>query len=125
MLLQQRARTKYHSGGLWTNTCCSHPRTGESVEDAAHRRLKEEMGFDCELNHAFTFIYKAALDHELTENELDHVFIGYYDGEMHPDANEVESFKWMNPDELKSDLEQNPENYTVWFKKAISKVLDR
>lgn len=125
MLLQQRARAKYHSGGLWTNTCCSHPRTGESVKDAAHRRLQEEMGFDCELNHAFTFIYKAALDHELTENELDHVFIGYYDGEMHPDANEVESFKWMNPDELKSDLEQNPENYTVWFKKAISKVLDR
>ncbi len=125
MLLQQRARKKYHSGGLWTNTCCSHPRKGESVESAAHRRLQEEMGFDCDLNHAFQFLYKATLDHNLTENELDHVFIGFYDGEIHTDGNEVESFKWLNLDELKTDLKQNPENYTVWFKKAVAKVLKK
>ena len=125
MLLQQRAHGKYHSGGLWTNTCCSHPRKGETTEEAAHRRLQEEMGFDCGLKHAFKFIYKAKLDHNLTENELDHVFIGYYNGEIHPDDTEVESFKWMDIDELKTDLEQNPNNYTVWFKKVVAKVIDR
>lgn len=124
MLLQQRAHNKYHSGGLWTNTCCSHPRQGESVDEAAHRRLEEEMGFDCDLNHAFHFIYNARLDNELTENELDHVFIGYYDGVVNPDKNEVESFKWMNLEKLTEDMDKNPQNYTVWFKIAINKVFE-
>lgn len=123
MLLQQRADSKYHSGGLWTNACCSHPRKGESLEQATHRRLSEELGFDCPLKPAFTFIYKAELDKGLTEHELDHVFIGTYDGAIQPNPDEVKSVKWMLPDELQRDLKTNPNNYTVWFKIAFERVL--
>ena len=119
MLLQQRALSKYHSGGLWTNTCCSHPRQGETTEEAAHRRLQEEMGFDCELQLHQTFIYKAPFENGLTEHELDHVMIGYYDEEPIINPEEVESWKWMKIEDVKTDMIQNPDIYTVWFKKIF------
>jgi len=123
LLLQKRASSKYHSGGLWTNTCCSHPREGESPIDAAHRRLMEEMGFDCSLNKAFDFIYKRALDNDLTEHELDHVFIGNFDGvpEMNPE--EVEDYKYIGIEELIVDIEKSPQNYTEWFKICLAEVI--
>lgn len=116
LLLQQRAKSKYHSGGLWTNTCCSHPRSGEENIDAAHRRLMEEMGFDCELEKLTDFIYRAQLDHGLTEHEFDHVFVGRWQGV--PDINpvEVESYKWMDIDAVEQDIADNPDRYTEWFK---------
>jgi isopentenyl-diphosphate delta-isomerase len=121
MLLQQRARSKYHSGGLWTNTCCSHPRPGETVEHAAHRRLKEEMGFDCNLKEIAHFIYKAQLDHDLTEHEFDHVFVGRYDEDVNSNQDEVEDVSWVRPDDLKKDIDIHPERYTEWFKIAFKK----
>ncbi len=122
-LLQKRAKIKYHSGGLWSNACCSHPRPGENLEDAVHRRLKEEMGFDCDLQKVFHFVYKTNLDNNLTEHEFDHVFIGHYDGGVEINPNEVEDFKWINIDALKESMEKHPENYTEWFKIAFSEVL--
>lgn len=124
MLLQKRARNKYHSGGLWSNACCSHPRPGESLEEAVHRRLKEEMGFDCDLRKVFHFMYKADLNNGFTEYELDHVFIGKYDGEVKPNPNEVEDWKWVNVADLKDDMERNPDKYTVWFKIALKRIID-
>ena len=123
MLLQKRAKSKYHSGGLWSNACCSHPRPGENLEQATHRRLKEEMGLVCDLQKAFHFVYKTNLDNNLTEYEFDHVFIGEYDGEVKINQNEAEDFKWVSIDALKEDVEKTPENYTVWFKTALSEVL--
>jgi isopentenyl-diphosphate delta-isomerase len=123
MLLQKRARHKYHSGGLWTNACCSHPRPGEPVEQAASRRLKEEMGFDCALKKAFHFIYKAELDRSVIEHEFDHVFVGKYDGEIRPDPNEVVDYRWLGIDTLKEDVALAPENYTVWFKLVLPRAL--
>jgi len=125
MLLQQRAKTKYHSGGLWTNACCSHPRPGEAVEAAAHRRLKEEMGFDCHLKEKFSFVYEVKLDHGLTEHEFDHVLIGKYDGTVKPNPEEASGFKWIEVGELRKDVAANPRNYTEWFKIALNKVLER
>jgi isopentenyl-diphosphate delta-isomerase len=122
MLLQKRAPQKYHSGGLWTNACCSHPRPGETVEQGAVRRLNEEMGFVCELKKAFHFIYKAALDGGLIEHEFDHVFIGSYNGEIHPHANEVADYRWLNVQDLERELEHFPERYTVWFKIAFEQT---
>lgn len=124
MLLQQRASCKYHSGELWTNACCSHPRLGETIQQAAHRRLMEEMGFDCDLTKAFHFIYKAKLDNGLTEHEFDHVFIGKYDGEVNLNPNEAKAFKWVTIDSLKEDIKKHPEDYTVWFKIAFNKILE-
>jgi isopentenyl-diphosphate delta-isomerase len=119
LLLQQRALEKYHSGGLWTNTCCSHPKPGETIEQAAHRRLKEEMGFDCELFLHQTFLYKAPFDNGLTEHELDHVLLGYYNSEPDYNLNEVKSTKWINLEMLKKDMEIHPEQFTVWFKMIV------
>lgn len=116
LLLQQRALTKYHSAGLWTNTCCSHPRIGETIEQAAHRRLIEEMGFDCELSTKTSFIYKAAFENGLTEHEFDHVLVGSFNGEINFNPTEVKNFKWINLEELQIDLFQNNQNYTAWFK---------
>lgn len=116
LLLQKRAPGKYHSGGLWTNTCCSHPTREEDMLAAAHRRLKEEMGFDCGLDFAFKFLYKAPLDHGLIEHELDHVFTGQYDGPVYPDPLEAFEFRWVSLDVIKEDIHQNPDTYTVWFK---------
>lgn len=125
MLLQQRACDKYHSGCLWTNATCSHPRPGEDVEQAAHRRLQEEMGFDCDLTKEFSFVYKAEFDHGLTEHEFDHVFIGKYDGLVHPNSDEAEDYRWIDLEMLKKDMQQQPEKYTVWFKIAFEKVMER
>jgi len=121
-LLQKRAKEKYHCGGLWTNTCCSHPRPGEAVEEAAHRKLKQEMGFDCDLKRVFSFIYNAPFDNGLTEHELDHVLIGKWDGEPEMNPEEVEEFKWISPEELKKDVLEHPEKYTPWFKIVLKRV---
>jgi len=122
MLLQQRADSKYHSGGMWTNACCSHPRLNEDVEQAAHRRLQEEMGFDCALKKLFDFIYFARLDQNLIEHEFDHVFSGTYDGKIYLNPSEAKDYKWINIDSLKSDIKKNPQQYTVWFKIAFNKL---
>ncbi len=122
MLLQQRAISKYHSGGLWTNTCCSHPYPGEKTDAAAARRLQEEMGFSTPLTKAFDFIYQAAFDNGLTEYEYDHVFIGEYNGDVFPVKEEVESYCYKSFEEIKSDLQQTPWMYTEWFKIALPKL---
>lgn len=116
LLLQKRSLKKYHSPGLWTNTCCSHPKYGEELGEAIHRRLREEMGFTCELKEIFSFIYKIELEKDLFENEYDHVFIGRYDGEVIANEDEVDDFKWVNINEIKNDILENPELYTYWFK---------
>ncbi|MCF8429362.1 MAG: isopentenyl-diphosphate Delta-isomerase [Bacteroidia bacterium] len=115
LLLQQRALTKYHSAGLWTNTCCSHPRAGETIEQAAHRRLMEEMGFDCEVTTKTSFIYKATFENGLTEHEFDHILVGNFNGEIDINSEEVASYKWVSINWLKNDMQQNPQNYTAWF----------
>ena len=115
LLLQQRALTKYHSAGLWTNTCCSHPRVGETIEQAAHRRLMEEMGFDCELSTKTSFIYKAAFENGLTEHEFDHILVGNYNGAININNQEVASYKWVSIAWLQNDMVQNPQDYTAWF----------
>jgi isopentenyl-diphosphate delta-isomerase len=125
LLLQRRALSKYHSGGLWTNTCCSHPRPGEAVLDAAHRRLREEMGFDCSLEPAFTFVYHAPFAHGLTEHELDHVLIGSFDGTPQADPAEVAEWAWIAPGELGADLARRPERYTAWFPLAMAELRRR
>ncbi len=116
VMLQQRAHHKYHSPLLWTNTCCSHQRSGETNIEAGKRRLYEEMGFETELKELFHFIYKAPFDNGLTEHELDHVMIGSFNGEPNINTEEVESWKWMKIEDIKSDMIQNSDNYTVWFK---------
>jgi len=116
MLLQQRALDKYHSPGLWTNTCCSHQREGESNVGAGKRRLEEEMGFSCELEEMFWFIYKAGFDNGLTEHELDHVMKGHYDQDPVINEDEVASFRWMLPEAVRRDIAEHPELYTEWFK---------
>jgi len=119
MLLQRRALKKYHSGGLWTNTCCSHPYPDETPGHAAKRRMKEELGFETSVHPAFSFIYKAALDNELTEYEFDHVLIGEYDGQVFPNKDEVVDYCYMNMDELRENMVNHPDNYTEWFKIAL------
>ena len=116
LMLQQRAAEKYHSPLLWTNACCSHQRDGETSLEAGKRRLQEEMGFVCDLEEIFSFVYKAPFENGLTEHELDHVMIGTYNGEPKINKEEVASFKWMPLEEVKLDIEQNPELYTAWFK---------
>ena len=116
LLLQQRALSKYHSPGLWTNTCCSHPRDGETLEEATSRRLMEEMGIACALHEVYTFIYKAYVGEGLTEHEFDHVFIGQSDDLPNINCDEVEAWKYMSLDDLKADIEHHPEHYTEWFK---------
>lgn len=125
LLLQQRALDKYHSPGLWTNTCCSHQRDGETNLQAGRRRLQEEMGFSCELKEMFSFVYKAPFDNGLTEHELDHVMIGYYDEDPIINPKEVGSFKWMPLQEVKSDMDSNPERYTAWFKIIFNEYYQR
>lgn len=116
IMLQQRAKQKYHSPLLWTNTCCSHQREGETNLQAGTRRLFEEMGFSTELKELFHFIYKAPFDNGLTEHELDHVMIGYFNDEPKINAEEVESWKWMGIEDVKNDMKMNPHEYTIWFK---------
>ena len=116
IMLQQRAHHKYHSPLLWTNTCCSHQREGETNIQAGSRRLFEEMGFETGLKELFHFIYKAPFDNGLTEHELDHVMIGYYEDEPKINSEEVENWKWMCIEHVRSDMQLHPEIYTVWFK---------
>lgn len=116
IMLQQRAHHKYHSPLLWTNTCCSHQREGETNIQAGSRRLFEEMGFNTELKELFHFIYKAPFDNGLTEHELDHVMVGYYNDAPHINTEEVEDWKWMPIEAVKSDIQNNPDLYTIWFK---------
>jgi len=116
LLLQKRAAGKYHSAGLWSNTCCSHPRPQEALEDAARRRLREEMGIDTPVEHRFSFLYKATFDNGLMEHELDHVFFGRWTGPARPHPEEAEDWKYMILDELARDLFQRPECYTVWLR---------
>jgi isopentenyl-diphosphate delta-isomerase len=122
MLLQKRAMDKYHSPGLWTNTCCSHPRPGELVKDAANRRLAEEMGIAADIEHAFHFIYEAKLDQGLVEHELDHVYIGTYDGIINPNEQEVSDYLYINMEVLKNKIMSTPDDFTAWFKIAFPKV---
>ena len=124
LLLQQRAFDKYHSGGLWTNTCCSHPYLGELVVDAAHRRLREEMGMDCELTELFQFTYRHEFENGLTEHEFDHVFIGISDQEPQPNPAEVAAVKYMDTDELMLELAGQPDRYTAWFKLCLDRVVE-
>lgn len=116
LMLQQRALSKYHSPGLWTNTCCSHQRFGESNIEAGKRRLMEEMGFSVDLEEITSFIYKAPFDNGLTEHELDHILVGYFNDEPKPNPDEVGDWKWMSIEGVKQDLLDNPQNYTAWFK---------
>jgi isopentenyl-diphosphate delta-isomerase len=124
LMLQKRADAKYHSGGLWSNTCCSHPFPGESSAAAAHRRLMEEMGFSTDLIECFSFIYKEKLDNDLTEHEYDHVFIGRTENAPSPNPQEVQDWKWMNMDELKQELDNNSPAYTVWLRIVFERVYE-
>lgn len=120
ILLQQRSLNKYHSGGLWTNTCCSHPRFNESLAEAGSRRLQEEMGILCPVKPHFHFIYRVQLDSGLIENELDYVLFGSYDGVISPNPDEVMDYKWMDWNDLKEDITTHPERYTSWLQILIS-----
>lgn len=116
LMLQQRAGHKYHSPLLWTNTCCSHQRDGETNLEAGKRRLFEEMGFNTDLKEVFSFVYKAPFDNGLTEHELDHVMVGYYENEPKINKHEVEAYRWMALEDVRTDIEKNPHIYTAWFK---------
>lgn len=123
MMLQRRALNKYHSGGLWTNTCCSHPNAGENLNDAVHRRLQQEMGFDCDVKEIKSFLYHAELDHELIEHELDHIFIGFYDKEPNINKEEVDDWKWTSYEDVVKELKHAPEKFTYWFKIAMLEII--
>lgn len=123
VLLQQRNKNKYHSGGLWSNTCCSHPRPGESISDAANRRLREEMGMEADLLHAFSFVYKSDLDNELTEYELDHVFLGETNSLPKMNIEEVEDYRYVSIEHLQEDIKNNPDHYTEWLKICFDNLL--
>lgn len=125
LLLQQRAHSKYHSGGLWTNTCCSHPRAGETVLEASNRRLMEEMGIKAEMEPQFHFVYRAELDNELTEHELDHVVFGAFNGEPNINPEEVAAWKYVSMNEIDADMKANPEKYTAWFQIVFDEVHNR
>ena len=122
MLLQQRALKKYHGAGLWTNTCCSHPYPAEAIEDAAARRLQEEMGFSTPLHKVFEFTYRADVENNLIEHEYDHVFVGEYEGEINTNDDEVAAFRYQNIEEIKDELSRNPEKFTTWFRIAFPRI---
>ncbi|MUP46375.1 isopentenyl-diphosphate Delta-isomerase [Gramella sp. BOM4] len=121
LMIQQRALSKYHSPGLWTNTCCSHQREGESNIEAGKRRLMEEMGFTTDLKDTISFIYKAPFDNGLTEHEFDHILVGNFEGEPNLNPDEVAAWKWVDMEELKADMKKNPQIYTEWFKIIFDK----
>ena len=125
LLLQRRARSKYHSGGLWSNTCCSHPRPGEPLLDSAHRRLRDEMGFDCPLEAVFGFVYHAQLDGGLVEHEFDHVLVGRFQGTPVPNTREVEDWQWESLPAIRSRFAENPLQFSVWFKAGLDGLLAR
>lgn len=123
VLIHKRAIDKYHCGGLWSNACCSHPRINESPKEAALRRMQEEMGFTTPIHYIGKFIYKTEFENGLIENELDHLFIGKYNGVPSPNPEEVEAFKYIEVDQLKADIKISPELYTFWFKKIVENYL--
>ncbi|UTV41915.1 isopentenyl-diphosphate Delta-isomerase (plasmid) [Ensifer adhaerens] len=116
LMLQRRALEKYHSGGLWTNCCCGHPRPGEETEAAARRRLREEMGIDCELYWTTSFIYRSSVSNGLIEHEFDHVFVGTFNGEPHPTPKEAADWKWVEKTDLLNWISKTPDDFTVWFR---------
>jgi len=121
LMLQRRSLVKYHSPGLWTNTCCSHQREGESNIESGKRRLNEEMGFTTELTEKTSFIYKAEFDNGLIEHEFDHILVGYFDNSPKINTKEVDSWKWMSMESVQDDINESPENYTAWFKIIFKK----
>jgi isopentenyl-diphosphate Delta-isomerase len=123
LLIQRRAEGKYHSGGLWANTCCSHPRPGENIDDAAVRRLREEMGLSAPLQKLFGFVYLAPVGNDLFEYEYDHVFSGKSDNDPQPHADEVMEWKWVAPDAISADMDVNPDNYAIWFQLIFKEVI--
>jgi isopentenyl-diphosphate delta-isomerase len=123
LLLQQRAPGKYHSAGLWTNTCCSHPRQGETLDAAAHRRLQEEMGIDASLEHRFSFIYRAHFENGLQEHEFDHVFFGRFDGVPDPDLDEVSAWRYVRVNELDDEIRMYPDRFTVWLRDCWPRIM--
>jgi isopentenyl-diphosphate Delta-isomerase len=123
LLLQRRSLGKYHSAGLWTNTCCSHPRPHERVTQAAARRLREELGIECHLERAFSFLYRAEVTGGLIEHEFDHVFIGRFEGEPRPDPAEVAATRWVSPAELQRELSSDPTAFTPWLHLCLERVL--
>lgn len=124
LLLQQRASEKYHCGGLWTNTCCSHPRPEEETAAAAKRRLQEELGFTTPLRKVFDFVYKAPFSNGLTEYEFDHVFFGEYEGDLRPDPKEVAAVRYLNVRTIQHMMEEEPSQFTPWFHIAFPKMID-
>lgn len=124
LLLQRRALEKYHSAGLWTNACCSHQFPGETTAAAAHRRLQEEMGFDCELHEIFAFTYKSEFDNGLTEHEFDHVLLGVYNGNISPNAAEVCDYRYLPTRQILELIKNEPDTFTIWFHKALPMVLE-
>ncbi|WP_048331315.1 isopentenyl-diphosphate Delta-isomerase [Bizionia psychrotolerans] len=124
LMIQQRAKHKYHSPGLWTNTCCSHQRAGESNIQAGKRRLQEEMGFVTDLEESISFIYKAPFDNGLTEHEFDHILIGHFNESPQINPEEVAAWKWMTLDAVKADLKMKPDLYTAWFKIIFEKFYE-
>lgn len=122
LLLQQRAHHKYHSAGLWTNTCCTHPKQGETSEITAHRRLHEEMGMTCELEYKCNFIYQTTLANQLIEHELDYVYVGVCDALPIINPEEVAAYHYASIDDIEKNLKENPQQYTVWFKLIFDKI---
>lgn len=125
LMLQKRAKHKYHSAGLWSNTCCSHPRPGEDIRAAAKRRLKEEMGLTVSFSHVSHLLYKVTFDNGLTEHEYDHMFVGETDTAPTLNPDEAEDWKWMSPEAVAKDIEQHPEEYSYWFKLALEDILKK
>lgn len=125
LLLQQRAAHKYHSAGLWSNTCCSHPRFGETLENAVPRRMEEEMGMRCDSKFVFSFVYRADFDNGLTEHEFDHVYFAISDAEPRINKEEVGDYKYMSMDDLEKDIERNPDRYTAWFRICLPRVREQ
>jgi isopentenyl-diphosphate delta-isomerase len=124
LLLQKRASSKYHCGGLWTNTCCSHPRENEIILDAANRRLQEEMGMQCELKPLFNFVYKAEFENGLIEHEYDHVFVGQSNQIPELNTEEVEDYRYIDLEELQAEIKVSPQNFTPWFLIALDRVTE-
>jgi len=125
LMLQKRAKTKYHSAGLWSNTCCSHPRPGEGTAAAAHRRLQEEMGLSCRLKKVHHLLYRVQFDNGLTEHEFDHMFIGTSNKSPVLNPDEAEDWKWMSPEDIKKDIAAYPEQYSYWFKLALEDIMSK
>ena len=121
LMLQQRAAKKYHSGKLWTNSCCGHPRWGENTDDAAHRRLGEEMGMDCKLYPVSTLVYRAQVSNNLIEHEYDHIYVGLFNDSPKINFNEANDWKWQDTVQLEKELKNSPEQFTIWFREIINK----